>query len=284
MAALFILAAAWLALAQQEEATRKPQAPASSKALEDFKKEASEYVIRLQGRPNDTLELREQPLLHWGNPVRFGEDGAVFVWTLDGRPEVIGSVFTFRKGNLIHRKHEYQSLAAGPLAAELRSQRVWAPRAAGVAFQPVADAPAPGANARLRLSQMKSLAGEFSANMVEFNEQKSELRMLAQPLIRYTPKGGHTVDGAIFAFSQGTDPEALLLLEARQTESGPQWQFAFARFTFMSLKGFHNGREVWRVEGFRDMPGLNIGSPKYQDHPYATYQVDASAPSDKDSP
>jgi len=281
---MFIVAAAWIALGQQNEASPASRPPASSKALEDFKKEASEYVIHLQDRPNDAIELREQPLLHWGNPVRYGEDGAVFVWMLDGRPEVIGSVFTFRKGNLIHRKHEYQSLAAGPLAAEFRGQRVWAPRAAGVAFQPVSDAPAPGANARLRLSQMKSLAGEFSANMVEFNEQKSELRMLAQPLIRYTSKAGQTVDGAIFAFSQGTDPEALLLMEARQTESGPQWQFAFARFTFMRLKGFHNGREVWRVEGFRDMPGLNIGSPKYQDHSYATYQVDASAPPDQDAP
>src|SRR5437588_2197570 len=135
------------AFGQQETArspkdeSKKQAATEASKAIDDFKADAAEYAIRLASRPKEKLTLHDEPLLHWGNPARTGEDGAVFVWLLDGRPEVIGSVFTYRLPNVIRRKHEYHSLAAGPLTAEYRGQRVWAPKSAGVTFQPVSGPP-----------------------------------------------------------------------------------------------------------------------------------------------
>ena len=105
--ALLLNLAAWIALGQQDSAKPRPEvktSPASSKAIQDFKRDASDYVVRLENRPSGELTLRNEPLLHWGNPARYGEDGAVFVWMLDGRPEVVGSVFTFRQGDLIPPK------------------------------------------------------------------------------------------------------------------------------------------------------------------------------------
>src|SRR5260370_39038230 len=87
----------------------------SAKALEGFKSDASEYVIRLASRPKDKLKLHEESLFHWGNPARNGEDGAVFVWLLDGRPEVIGSGFTYRFRDAIRPKHRYHSMAESPM-------------------------------------------------------------------------------------------------------------------------------------------------------------------------
>src|SRR4029079_4791320 len=98
--ALLLLLAAGVALGQQETA-RKPKTETnlaeseSTRAVQDFKSDAAAYVIRLTSRPKEKLKLHEESLFHWGNPARTGEDGAVFVWTLDGRPEVIGSVFTY---------------------------------------------------------------------------------------------------------------------------------------------------------------------------------------------
>jgi hypothetical protein len=195
---------------------------------------------------------------------------------LDGRPEVIASVFTFPQGNVIRRKHEYHSLAAVPLVADYRGQRVWAPRGAGVEFQLVPDAPEPAATPRRRLTQMKSMAREFSANMVDLDAQRFTLRLVPQPLIRYEPTAGPIVDGALFSFSLGTDPEALLLLEARKEQDRGQWQFAFARFHFLDLKGFHNDQEVWHVEPEPKMMSVNIGSLEYQDSAYVTYHVRSS--------
>ncbi|MGH7140147.1 MAG: hypothetical protein ACREHD_30785, partial [Pirellulales bacterium] len=55
-----------------------------STAIEDFKADAKQYVMRLDSRPDADFELREEPLFHWSNPARLGEDGAVFVWMLQG--------------------------------------------------------------------------------------------------------------------------------------------------------------------------------------------------------
>jgi hypothetical protein len=263
--------------ATQEKAKSeaKPAASGSEKALEDFKTDAADYVIRLASRPKEKLKLHEQSLFHWGNPARNGEDGAIFVWTLDGRPEVIASVFTYRFNDTIRRKHEYHSLASGPLTAEYQGQRVWAPTTAGVKFQPVPDVPEPAANPQRRVTQMKALARDFSARMVDAEGQKSDLRLIAQPLMRYEPKSKEVIDGALFSFSLGTDPEVLLLLEARQgrTAKDAVWQYAFARFHYVSLTASYKNQEVWHVEPLPDITSLEIGSPKYQDSVYATYHT-----------
>jgi hypothetical protein len=279
-AAFLLVCASGFVLAQNQsdKAPKKgPESKApsaeSAKALEDFRTDAGEYVIRLASRPNDKLKLHEGSLFHWGNPARNGEDGAVFVWTLDGRPEVIGSVFTYRRKDNIRRKHEYHSLAAGPLTADYQGERVWAPQAAGVSFQAVPDAPEPAPTPRARLTQMKMLAREFSARMEDQEGQKSDLRLISQPLIRYEPKSKETIDGALFSFSLGTDPEVILLLEARVNKDQPEWQFAFARFHYISLTAAYKNKEVWHVEPLPDITGLNLGDAKYQESVYSTYHT-----------
>ncbi|MBI3865949.1 MAG: hypothetical protein HY290_29080 [Planctomycetia bacterium] len=246
-------------------------------AIEDFKVDAGQYVIRLAARPKDALKLHPKPLLHWGNPARTGEDGAVFVWMLDGRPEVIGSVFTYRLGNVIHRKHEFHSLAAGPLTAEFEGKRVWAPAVAGVKFQPLEGAAEPADSPRQRLSQMKALAREFSARMIDQQDGKdvrSDLRLQSQPLIRYEPTNQATFDGALFSFALGTDPEVILLLEARTDKGKMAWHYAFARYHYIDLTAFHKDKEVWHVATLpAEISNLDIGTPKFQDSVYTTYHI-----------
>lgn len=74
--------------------------------------------------------------------------------------------------------------------------------------------------------------------------------MLPQPLYRYESRRSDILDGAVFAFVQGTDPESLLLLEAFQKGNGFEWQFAFARRTSGELEGRHQDAVVWHVPGF----------------------------------
>ena len=45
--------------------------------------------------------------------------------------------------------------------------------------------------------------------------------------------------------SAGTDPEIILVLEAKKTRSGQQWVFGAARFSDMNLWLQHKGQEVW---------------------------------------
>lgn len=74
--------------------------------------------------------------------------------------------------------------------------------------------------------------------------------MLPRPLYRYEltddqVKSGPTIDGAVFAFVMGTDPESLLLLEAVREADGSKWRYAFARRTSGELDGRHRGKVVW---------------------------------------
>jgi hypothetical protein len=262
------------AIAQQPSPSPPAKTPPeAANAIEDFKADAKEYVIQLDSRPDAAFTLHEEPLLHWSNPARTGEDGAVFVWLLDGRPEVIGSIFTYRYSDVIRRKHEYHSLASGPLTATYHGRRVWAPRKAGITFESVPGAPAVPPTSRARLSQMKGLARSFSARIEDSNGKKDELRLLTQPLFRYEPADKKS-DGALFSFSLGTDPEAILILEADLDGSRPAWNYAFARYHFVDLRATYDGREVWHAEPLpAEISSLDIGTTKFQDSVYATYHT-----------
>jgi hypothetical protein len=266
---------AMLVMAQAEA----PQpAPGSSTAVEAFRAEAAEYAVHLQSRPGEKLTLVKEPVLRWGNPARTGEDGAVFVWTLGGRPELIGTIFTYRYNEKINRKHEFHSLATEPLSAEFRGKEVWAPKKAGLTFAPLEDAPSPAASARLRLAQMRALARDFSASLKDAEGESYQLRLLTQPLYRYEPQGRGIVDGAIFSFAVGTDPEVLLILEAREVNDAARWEYALARFHYVEMKAFHKDREVFRADVLPKIDGLDIGGTEYRDSVYITYHVERNIP------
>lgn len=273
-------------LCGQQPATPGPAPPSSrsAKAVEAFRAEVAEYDVRLGSRPGEKLVLEKEAALRWDNPARTGEDGALFIWTLGGRPEMIGTVFTYRYKETLSRKHEYHSLATGPLTAQFRGKQVWAPTKAGVTFQPVNSAPPPADNPRQRLTQMKALAREFAASMIDERGESYQLRLLSQPLLRYEPQDKQIQDGSLFAFSLGTDPEVILLLESRMQKDAFVWEYALARFHYIELKVSHQGREIWRVPALPDIMNLDIGQPKYQDSVYATYHVERNIPVPGETP
>jgi hypothetical protein len=127
---------------------------------------------------------------------------------------------------------------------------------------------------------MKGLARDFSASMVDADGESYELRLLTQPLIRYEPKDKEVLDGAVFAFSLGTDPEVLLLLEARAAGDAHQWQYGLARFHYVDLKVQYKDKEVWRADKLPDINNLNIGAELYRDSPYTTYHVERGIPAE----
>ena len=79
------------------------------------------------------------------------------------------------------------------------------------------------------------------------------MRLLPQPLYRYESTDPEVIDGAVFSFvtSAGTDPEILLVIEARGTGagSGPSWQYGLGRFSDLDLWVKHKGKEVYTAPG-----------------------------------
>ena len=91
------------------------------------------------------------------------------------------------------------------------------------------DASPPSDKAPQRLVQMKALLGQLAAYEVGRTGSRYELRLMPRPLHRYNDDKAKVVDGAIFAFAYGTNPELLAVIEARGSAASAQWQIGFAR-------------------------------------------------------
>jgi hypothetical protein len=96
---------------------------------------------------------------------------------------------------------------------------------------------------------MRTIGRNFTARTVSSKDERTELRLLTQPLYRYESTDPDVTDGAMFAFvcSVGTDPELFLLLESRATKEGPRWHYALARFSHMNLFVNYKKHEVWQA-------------------------------------
>src|SRR5262245_25223675 len=58
------------------------------------KEEAATYTFRLEGSDRP-LRLRPESVLSYVNPVVGGVYGDVFIWTAEGRPEVVAGIYRF---------------------------------------------------------------------------------------------------------------------------------------------------------------------------------------------
>jgi hypothetical protein len=227
--------------------------------LEIYTSDAAEYTIYRDASRRDRVDLRREPVLVCSNPTRLGGDGAVFVWTCRGRAEVIGTFFSFPTIGPRQLYHEFHSLSLSVLDVSRAGTHSanWTPLAPGIELVALTGAPRPAPSAALRLSQMRALTRDFSASTTDRTNRRLELRLLPQPLYRYESTEPDVIDGALFAFVTSTDPEALLVIEARTPApaDGPVWDYTVCRLTDLGLVVRHRGKEAFTA------PVIPYGSP-----------------------
>jgi hypothetical protein len=210
--------------------------------------EAARWRMVLGDGKTTTARLNTKPIYIWTNPTRSQvQHGSVFTWMHNGRPVVVGSIFSHPEQGRRMVCHEFHSLAEGALRPERgQGEEGWTPQAP-VPMLPLPDAPPPDSSPARRLLQMRSLAREFTSHSIDYREERWELRLLSQPLYRYEKPEGDVIDGALFALvtSAGTDPEVILVLEARQSGGAPAWRWRAIRFSDSNLYVQRRGKEVW---------------------------------------
>ena len=234
-----------------------------------FRKQAAEYKFVAEGDEGGEVKLVAEPLLQWNQPVRGGSDGAVFVWTKEGRPVAIGTLFIWPMDNGLQAvTHELHSLSQAPLVATRGSLR-WTPPQDSIVWKSIPDSPVPAGTADQRLRQMRDLARQFTTESHDRSDRRWELRTLARPIYRYAldRKDGSTLadrevlDGALFGLVEGTDLEIVLSIEARKTTAGYRWEFAMSRMSDYRLTAKLADKTVWEVE-----PSTTHGDPKMAYH------------------
>jgi hypothetical protein len=138
---------------------------------------------------------------------------------------------------------------------------------------------------------MRALAGEFTVEILDTrNVAKGEEqtpRLLPKPLYRYEAEQTKSLDGGLYAFVVGTDPELLLLLEcdtAAPKESAatppagtpaakPEWRFGVGRMNRYLIRLKRKGETVWEVAELKDTSPedayrfIDIGLPRGESKP-----------------
>ncbi|OYP36071.1 hypothetical protein CGZ80_10015 [Rhodopirellula sp. MGV] len=237
-------------------------------AISFSKAEASTFAIL---RDDQELQMQAEPLLRWNNPTGGEIYGDVYVWTLEGRPQAIASIYKWFTP-YTHGTAEFQSLSELPLQMKRGGSIVWEP-GPGVRMKPLEEAPQPAGIPFQRMRQMRSMAEQHEAVMDDREDldKKWNLRLLPKPIYRYSSTENGIVDGALFAFCKGTtnDPEIVLMMEVQRDGESLKWMYAFGRQDSLRFVVRRNNAIVWDVPRLTP-PWSNVYSPK---NPYLVLRI-----------
>jgi hypothetical protein len=197
-----------------------------------------------------SLQFAPQPLLRYSDPTRDLMDPAASVladagvWRLgrEGRPTALVVLENYRSGNgSAVMAYEFISLAPEKFTVQLKSRSDVGWEATGTEMKPapLPNAPRPAESGAARLAQMRQLARRFTVRE-ELSGNQIECRLLPQPIDRYQTTNGKSLAGAIFAFANGTNPEAGVILEC----DGQTWSYGVFRLGAAALTVQLDGRQV----------------------------------------
>jgi hypothetical protein len=251
---IFMSPARVFAQPTKETGESEPHALAKRRADEAVRiaqKHAEQYDVYSDPDRKTRLVLHARPVLRWTNPVPQETGGAppevyggVFVWTLNKRPLVVASIFKWYSP-YTHVDHELLSLSSGRVIADRDSETQWRPSSGGVSFKLIPKAPRPASSRRARDLQIRTMARQFSAEKIDDQDNRTRLRLLAQPLYEFEAEESGVLGGALLAFAEGTDPEMVLLIEARKSGDEFRWHYAAGRLNHLRLRLYHRTQELW---------------------------------------
>lgn len=197
--------------------------------------------------------FQKEPVLRFTNDVSGVIDGGLFVWKDESkRPVAVAQLFIC-PGTEKLWLHEFQSIAVVPMKFEYRRRTAWQPKSAGIKFESISNAVEPAKTAESRMVQMRQISRRFTVKD-DFGRAGSVsadvLRLLSTPLIRYSTDT--VLDGAIFTFAHGTDPELLIIIEAQKVvsanateQTSSEWRVALAPMTSYAISAELDGKPFW---------------------------------------
>lgn len=212
------------------------------------------YTVTLE--KSTPVTFRKEPVLRFTNPVSGVVDGGLFVWQDEDKRPVAIAQFFVAPGTDKLWIHEFQSLADESMKFTFEGRVVWSPNKAGVEFSPIGGVNAPAESREGRLTQMRQIVRRFSVKDNFEGADGDDLRLLTTPLVRYSSES--VIDGGLFAFAHGTDPELLVLVEALKqptdanqatltTQSDAAWRVALAPMTSYAIAAELDYQDFWSV-------------------------------------
>ena len=263
MSAALPLVFAALVFAQQPV---EPAPEGASREEMQFLKETM-AGLKLYQPPDATTPLAPtaNPVLGpYNNTTGPSRLGATFLWLAGERPVAAASVSIRRRPtNSVYC--ECTSLWSAALECRRDGTTLWTPQRVGLLHQPFRESPLPAESKARRLTQMRDFARRFSVTCYRTEpEEATPLRLLTTPIYRFAAESDGILDGALFAFANATDPDALLLVEAVQDRAGAPayWRYSLARMTSAKMAVWLDDQEIWSLTNYhRDAPEAKKTGP-----------------------
>jgi hypothetical protein len=203
-------------------------------------------VLVLDGGRRTAAELVSEPLFRFSDERRDIVDATFWAWQVEGRPVAVQKVEIYRRRGL-QWFYFLASLADRVIEVEWPDGQQWTAKKPGLVVGPLPGGPQPERTEAGLLLQLRRLARRFEATLIDRDAQfRDEMRLLPRPIHRYADPASGVRDGAAFGFTIGTNPDALLLIELRQTgDSAPEWKYGLVQMTTGELRVRLDGEEVW---------------------------------------
>lgn len=193
------------------------------------------------------VKLVETPVLRYSDQTRQAHESALWIWSSGGRPTAVLAIEFYptrpKKSSWLF---EIASLSTERIGAKNADGLNWTAQEPGLIFRGLDGIAEPADKPARRLTQLKELHRRFTAHEETPGEGRIELRPLSSPLVRYADAKAGVLDGAVLAFANGTNPEVLLVLEARtQPEQPTAWQYAFVQLSGAEVTAELDGQSIW---------------------------------------
>jgi hypothetical protein len=243
--------AATVALASVAVWAQEPDDAVARRAAEFLQTVIGQMRVGTGSGDEQALRPRATPIFRYSDPARIYP--AAGVWRLgeSGRPPALVSLEFWTRAETDEPRlmFEFISFTDQKLDLKADEQTTFRGDGGGATFAKIDDAPKPAASEKQRLLQMRSLARRFTASEKHMGDA-IDLRLLPQPLDRYTDKERVVDDAAIFIFAYGTNPELVMLLE----NAGGGWRYAVMRMSWAEVVLKLDDREVARFEQLGAFP------------------------------
>jgi len=248
LAAALLLAIPTMGRADEPEKQEDAELAARRLALMQERIAAVKVTSGEEGFPE---EFVAKPIFRYTDPARSYVAAAIWKLGEEGRPRALIAT-ELRRQFFGSPRIVYEHLSLTPTGFTASGGDThWAPDGSSLEFKPVPDAPAPDKTPERRLLQLRAIAKRFGGHEL-IGKDRCELRLLPQPIDRYTPSSAERADGALFLFTFGTNPEAVLCLES----DGKSWSYAAGRLSGATkIELTIDDKTAW--EGARVRHGLN---------------------------
>jgi hypothetical protein len=207
--------------------------PAKVDFLSEMRERAMEVsVATVKDGATVRQPLQVTPLFRYSDPRRDILDAALWGFAEQGRPAALMKTEFYEVNGRRHWVYCIATLSDHLIEAKWTDGARFDSSEPGLSMQRVPNGPPPGATPAARLLQFKRLTKRFSARIQNGLDNRDQMRLMPTPICRYEGGQPGLIEGAVFGYTMGTNPDVLLVLELHRVKDGDnEWRCGAAGMT-----------------------------------------------------